>query len=231
MRNDLKLAIIPARGGSKRIPRKNIKLFNGMPIIAHSIKAALESKLFDIVMVSTDDSEIASVAKNAGAEVPFYRSEKSSDDYATTLDVIKEVTEQYAKEKNLSFNKVCCIYATAPFVTASKLQEAFDVFNQGFDSVFPVIQFSSPTQRALKFNGDLVEMFQPEHINSRSQDLEKSYHDSGQFYWLDVEKVIQKNKLWTDNSSAIVVDEMEVHDIDTLEDWKVAEFKYRLLNE
>lgn len=231
MSNDLKLAIIPARGGSKRIPRKNIKLFNGMPIIAHSIKAALESKLFDIVMVSTDDSEIASIAKNAGAEVPFYRSEKSSDDYATTLDVIKEVTEQYTKEKNISYNKVCCIYATAPFVTASKLQEAFDVFNQGFDSVFPVIQFSSPTQRALKFNGDLVEMFQPEHINSRSQDLEKSYHDSGQFYWLDVEKVIQKNKLWTDNSSAIVVDEMEVHDIDTLEDWKVAEFKYRLLNE
>jgi pseudaminic acid cytidylyltransferase len=181
--------------------------------------------------VSTDDEEIASIAKNAGAEVPFYRTAKSSDDYATTLDVIKEVTNQYATEKRIKYNKVCCIYATAPFVTASKLQEAYDIFEQGFDSVFPVIPFDSPIQRALKFQGDSIEMHQPEHINSRSQDLEKSYHDSGQFYWMDIEKVTEKNKLWTDNSSAIVVNEMEVHDIDTLEDWRIAEFKYRLLNE
>jgi pseudaminic acid cytidylyltransferase len=231
MSDELRLAIIPARGGSKRIPRKNIKLFNGLPIIQYVVKAALESKLFDIVMVSTDDEEIANIAKNAGAEVPFFRTAKLSDDYATTLDVIKEVTNQYATEKKVNYNKVCCIYATAPFVTASKLQEAYNIFEQGFDCVFPVIPFSSPIQRALKFNGNSIKMDQPEHINSRSQDLEKSYHDSGQFYWMDVEKVIEKNRLWTDNSSAIVVNEMEVQDIDTLEDWRIAEFKYRLLNE
>ncbi len=227
-----KLCIIPARGGSKRIPRKNIKNFLGKPIIAYSIEAALQSNLFDEVMVSTDDNEIAEIAKKYGAKVPFLRSEENANDYATTVDVINEVLQQY-KEIGKSFQTACCIYPTAPFVSSNKLKEAFDLMmSNNFDSVFPVMEFSFPIQRALKKDvNNKMTLFQPEHLNSRSQDLEKAYHDSGQFYWFFTNAILEKGKLWTDNTGVIVIKESEGQDIDTLEDWKLAEIKYKLLHE
>lgn len=227
-----KLCIIPARGGSKRIPRKNIKNFLGKPIIAYSIEVALQSNLFDEVMVSTDDTEIAEIAKRYGAKVPFIRSNRNANDYATTVDVINEVLLQY-KKSGKSFKAACCIYPTAPFIFENKLKEAFDLLEiNNFDCVFPVMEFSFPIQRALKKNSDnKMSLFQPEHLNSRSQDLEKAYHDSGQFYWFKTKEILEKGKLWTDNTGVIVIKESEGQDIDTPEDWKLAEIKYKLLHE
>lgn len=227
-----KLCIIPARGGSKRIPRKNIKEFLGKPIIAYSIEAALQSNLFNEVMVSTDDDEIAEIAKKYGAKVPFLRSNENANDYATTIDVIKEVLIEYKKQGQV-FKKTCCIYPTAPFVSEIKLKEAFNLLlKKNFDCVFPVMEFSFPIQRALKKNADnKMTLFQPKHLNSRSQDLEKAYHDSGQFYWFKTKEIVRKGKLWTDNTGVIVIKESEGQDIDTLEDWKLAEIKYKLLHE
>lgn len=224
------LCIIPARGGSKRIPRKNIKLFLGKPIIAYSIEAAIKSKLFDNVMVSTDDNEIAEVAKKYGAKVPFIRSKKNSDDFATTYDVIEEVILEY-KKQGVEFNNGCCIYSCAPFVTSSKIKEAYGTLTENkFDVVFPVMPFSFPIQRALKLNEEKVEMFNPEYLTTRSQDLEKSYHDAGQFYWFNVKEILNKKKLLTDNTGAIVISEIEGQDIDNEVDWKLAELKYNLIN-
>lgn len=225
-----RLAIIPARGGSKRIPRKNIKEFLGVPIIGYSILAALESEIFDEVMVSTDDQEIADIAISFGASVPFLRSADTSNDFASTFDVIEEVIQQYA-EKGIEYHQACCIYATAPFVTSKFLKLGLSQLLKGYDTVFPVIPFGYPIQRALKLtSNEKIEMFNPEHMTSRSQDLEKGYQDSGQFYWMDVAKVLESKKLWTDNSGAIILSEMDAHDIDTIEDWKVAEFKYQISN-
>jgi len=228
-----RLCIIPARGGSKRIPRKNIKFFLGKPIIAYSIEAALQSNLFDEVMVSTDDDEIAEIAKKYGAKIPFLRSTKNADDFATTVDVINEVLQLYNKQKAKVFKTACCIYPTAPFVSEIKLKEAFDLLlKKNFDCVFPVMEFSFPIQRALKKDADnKMTLFQPKHLNSRSQDLEKAYHDSGQFYWFKTKEIVRKGKLWTDNTGVIVIKESEGQDIDTLEDWKLAEIKYKLLHE
>ncbi|HIE46161.1 MAG TPA: pseudaminic acid cytidylyltransferase [Flavobacteriaceae bacterium] len=226
-----KLCIIPARGGSKRISRKNIKNFLGKPIIAYSIEAALKSNLFDEVMVSTDDDEIAKIAKEYGAEVPFLRSEKNADDYATTIDVINEVILLY-KKNGKTFERACCIYATAPFVTNESLIKAYQILvDNKFDTVFPVMEFSFPIQRALKINDDKMELFQPKHLNTRSQDLEKAYHDVGQFYWFDTEIILLKGKLWTDNTGVIVIKESEGQDIDTIADWRLAEIKYKILHE
>lgn len=224
------VAIIPARGGSKRIPRKNIKPFLGKPIIAYSIEAALTSKLFDEVMVSTDDDEIAEIAMQYGAKVPFIRSNENADDFSTTVDVLLEVLKEY-KNQNKYYDIGCCIYPTAPFTTPDKLKSAKALMDSGgYDTVFPVLPYSFPIQRAIKINQEKrVEMFQPEHLNSRSQDLESAYHDSGQFYWFSINNFKEKGKLWTDNSGVVVLSEMEAHDIDTLEDWKVAEFKYQSL--
>ena len=224
------IAIIPARGGSKRIPKKNIKSFLGKPIIAYSIEVALKSKLFDEVMVSTDDEEIAEVAMKYGAIVPFMRSDQNANDFAGTVDVLLEVLDSY-KKVNQIFHFGCCIYATAPFVTADNLKESYDkLINKNLDSVFPVLPYSFPIQRALKINhSDKIKMFQPEHLLSRSQDLESSYHDAGQFYWFNTENLLTKKKLWTNNASGIVLSEMEAHDIDTMEDWEIAEFKYKML--
>lgn len=222
------IAIIPARGGSKRIPRKNIKAFCGKPIIAYSIEAALNSGIFDTVMVSTDDEEIASIAKEYGADVPFLRSEKNSDDFASTLDVIEEVIEIY-KSEGSAFDNCCCIYPTAPFISDEKLKQAQELFLKGkLDCVFPVLEYNFPIQRAVKRdkNGKTV-MFQPEFLRSRSQDLEKSYHDAGQFYFFNIESILDQRKFWTDNSGSIVLDAMSGQDIDTNEDWEIAEFKYR----
>ncbi|MDA8932505.1 pseudaminic acid cytidylyltransferase [Flavobacteriaceae bacterium] len=223
------ICIIPARGGSKRIPRKNIKSFLGKPIISYSIEAALNSKLFDEVMVSTDDYEIAAIAKKYGASVPFMRSDKTANDYATTFDVIYEVLQEY-NLLNKKFNLSCCIYPCAPFVTKQKLAEGFEILKENnFDSVFPIIPFSFPIQRALKENERKVSFFYPEFSFSRSQDLEKSYHDAGQFYWLNTEVCMEKKKILTDNSGSIVLTELEGQDIDNEIDWKLAELKYEIL--
>jgi N-acylneuraminate cytidylyltransferase len=224
------LAIIPARGGSKRIPRKNIKNFLGKPIIAYSIQAALESGLFDEVMVSTDDEEIAEIAIKYGAKVPFMRSVQSANDYATTFDVIEEVLVEYEK-LGMCFNFSCCIYACAPFVNAEKLTASFNELQKNnFDSVFPVMPFGFPIQRALKIGSDnKTTFFYPEFSLSRSQDLELSYHDAGQFYWMNTQKCLKTKKILTDNSGSIIISEMEGQDIDNEVDWKLAEIKYELL--
>ncbi|MTB53184.1 pseudaminic acid cytidylyltransferase [Lewinella sp. W8] len=222
-----KICIIPARGGSKRIPRKNIRLFLGKPIIAYSIEAAITSNLFDEVMVSTDDEEIAQIAKGFGAEVPFMRSKKNAGDFSTTLEVIEEVLDDYVHD----FSEVCCIYATAPFVTSSLLRLAYTEFsNKGYDSCFPVIPYGTPIQRALKRSAEgETEMLDPSKMNARSQDLEPAYFDAGMFYWLRPEKVLPQKRMWTDHSGSIVLSPLQGQDIDTEEDWKLAELKYRLL--
>ena len=226
------IAIIPARGGSKRIPRKNIRAFADKPIIAYSIKAALESGLFEEVMVSTDDEEIAAVAREYGAHIPFLRSAGNANDFATTADVLIEVLQQYSANGK-EFLNACCIYPCAPFVTGNRLKEAFDILIQkDLDSVFPVMKFHYPIQRALKMNDrGLIEMFNPQYLSTRSQDLEPGYCDAGQFYWFNVKRFLEKKVVWTNNTTGIVIPELEGHDIDNLDDWKVAEIKYRILNE
>ena len=223
------LCIIPARGGSKRIPRKNIKDFLGKPIIAYSIETALQSGLFEEVMVSTDDKEIAEVAEQYGAKVPFLRSEENSGDYATTADVLLEVLGQY-KNLGLSFEHACCIYATAPLIRIERLKEGMKKLQTNhFKSVFPVVSYSSPIWRGLKTTvGDKVEMIWPENLNARSQDLEKVFHDAGQWYWFDVEHFQNEKLLFTDNSSSILLPEYEVQDIDNTMDWEIAVLKYQL---
>ncbi|MGF1534591.1 MAG: pseudaminic acid cytidylyltransferase [Bernardetiaceae bacterium] len=224
------IAIITARGGSKRIPRKNIKDFLGKPIIAYSIEVALQSDLFDEVMVSTDDEEIAEISLQYGAKVPFMRSKENADDYAGTADVLLEVLSQYEKS-NQTFEYAYGIYPTAPFITQERLKEAFVLLKkEKFDTVFPVLRFSSPIQRALKKDMiSKVTMFRPENLQKRSQDLEPAYHDAGQFYCFHVPIFMQKKQLWTDNSGALVLSDMEVQDIDNPEDWQIAEFKYQWL--
>ncbi|WP_452225469.1 pseudaminic acid cytidylyltransferase [Lacinutrix chionoecetis] len=223
------LAIIPARGGSKRIPRKNIKPFLGKPIIAYSIEAALNSKLFDEVMVSTDDKEIADIAIKYGAKVPFLRSKDNANDFAVLADVVKEVTVNYATE-NITFDNICCILPTAPFVNAKKIKEAYNTLTTyQLDSVFPVLEFSFPIQRALQIEHNKVSMVAPQHLNTRSQDLEPRYHDSGQFYWITNASFKKEGKLLTTNAGAIVISELEAQDIDTETDWKLAEIKYKLI--
>jgi len=225
-----KLAIIPARGGSKRILRKNIKLFLGKPIIAYSIEAALKSKLFDEVMVSTDDDEIKEIALKYGAKVPFLRSETNANDFATTAAVINEVLEVY-KTKNKLFKYCICIYPTAPFVSSNLLIKAFKKLKKDkLDVVFSVLKYGFPIQRAMKINKeDKVEMVDVSKMNTRSQDLESSFHDAGQFYALNVSAFIKKQKLWTDNTGCIEINELKAQDIDTETDWKLAELKYKLL--
>ena len=224
-----KICIIPARGGSKRIPRKNIKPFLGKPIIAYSIEAAINSKLFDEVMVSTDDLEIAALAKKYGASVPFMRSNKTANDFATTFDVIYEVLQEY-EQLDKKFDFSCCIYPCAPFVTGEKLVDSFQILQKNsFDSVFPIIPFGFPIQRALKQEEHKVSFFYPEFSLYRSQDLEKSFHDAGQFYWLNTAICLDKKEILTNNSGSIILSELEGQDIDNEVDWKLAELKYELL--
>lgn len=224
------LCIITARGGSKRIPRKNIRDFLGKPIMAYSIEAAFHSLLFDEVMVSTDDDEISEIAKKYGAKVPFMRSPETSDDFATTADVLLEVIGIYNK-KGITYDYGCCIYPTAPFITSEKLQSAYAMMRENnLNSVFPVVRFGYPIQRAFRLQNGRISMFQPENLNKRSQDLEAAYHDAGQFYWFNISDFFNERKLFTSNSGAIVIDETEVQDIDSETDWKLAEMKYQLLN-
>lgn len=219
------IAIITARGGSKRIPRKNIKLFLGKPIIEYSIEAALSSGIFDEVMVSTDDEEIAEIAMKAGAAVPFMRSEATANDYATTTDVLLEVLDRY-KERGQEFDYMACLYPTNPFITPDKLKQAMDLISSNdYAEVLPVVQFSFPPQRAYVFKeNDSLQYKWEEFKNARSQDLEKMYHDAGQFYFYDVKKYVE-NKGVKGKIYPLIYPEHEVQDIDTEEDWKMAELK------
>ncbi|HCD37505.1 MAG TPA: pseudaminic acid cytidylyltransferase [Candidatus Omnitrophica bacterium] len=224
------LAIITARGGSKRIPRKNIKNFLGRPIIAYSIEAAIASGCFDEVMVSTDDEEIASIARNSKAVVPFLRTRKTSDDFASTADVISEVLMGYSR-LGRTFSFVCCIYPAAPFITAEKIKAGYDlIIKTGADSVIPVVRFDYPVQRALEIKSGRLRMLWPENRDVRSQDLTPAYHDAGQFYWLNVERFLKGRVLFGDNAFPLEVPASEVQDIDTDEDWALAEMKFRMLN-
>lgn len=220
------LCIIPARGGSKRIPRKNIKPFMGKPIIAYSIEAALKSGLFDEVMVSTDNLEFAEVARQFDAAVPFMRSEKTANDYAGLTDVIDEVIATY-KERNLYFDNYCCLLSTAPFVNSDLLKESYELFvEKEFDTLRPIVRFDYPIQRAYRMDEDnVVSFMQPEYLNTRSQDLEKAYHDAGLFYWGTCAVGFKGNK-W----GGYVIDESVCQDIDTEDDWRMAELKYKILN-
>ena len=231
------VAIITARGGSKRIPGKNIKDFCGKPIMAYAIAAALDSGLFDEVMVSTDSPEIAEIAKAHGASVPFMRSPSASDDYATTADVLHEVLSAYA-EREKSFDFMCCLYPTAPFVTAEKLRVAHTAFMEsGADMLEPVVAFSYPPQRSFSIVAGLLAYNYPEHVRTRSQDLPTWYHDAGQFYFYRVEAFRRSVEGSSEQGGydlrcvPFVMNEMEVQDIDTLMDWQLAEAKYRLLQE
>lgn len=226
------LAIIPARGGSKRIPRKNIKDFLGKPIITYSIEVALTSGLFDEVMVSTDDEEIAAIAKQYGAKVPFMRSHENADDFATLADVLIEVLRQY-QVTHKSFENICCILPTAPLTNASQIRNAFKkLTDENLDSVLPVVEFSYPILRALELDtNNKLKMIWPKYLNSRSQDLKPAYHDSGSFYWVKSNSLIEQETLFCNNGSAIVLPETEIQDIDNETDWKLAELKYKLLND
>ncbi|MGN0364461.1 MAG: pseudaminic acid cytidylyltransferase [Suilimivivens sp.] len=223
------LAIITARGGSKRIPRKNIKPFCGKPILCYSIEAALSSGVFDEVMVSTDDEEIAQVAKKAGAKVPFFRSAETADDYASTDDVIMEVIKAY-QQIGQHFDSFCCIYPTAPFLSSERLRSAMELLKEA-DSVMPVVPFSYPPQRGLIVNGaGFVERQFPEYATARSQDLPKIYHDCGQFYACRTDAFLAAGTTDVERLLPLVLTELEVQDIDTMEDWELAELKYRMLH-
>ena len=222
------LAIITARGGSKRIPKKNIKEFCGKPIIAYSIEAALTSGVFDEVMVSTDSEEIASVAKACGASVPFLRSEAASNDYATTADVLTEVLEEYGK-LGRQFDAFTCIYPTAPFVTGKKLVEAVGLLD-GADAVISVVRFSFPPQRAFVVRDGSVAFQYPEYERTRSQDLEPIYHDCGQFYICNAKPFLEKHSLILPKTRPFILPEEEVQDIDTMSDWEIAEAKFKVLH-
>lgn len=225
------IAIITARGGSKRIPRKNIKEFLGKPIIAYSIEAALKSGVFDEVMVSTDDEEIAEIAKAAGAKVPFFRSAETANDFATTSDVLKEVLDIY-KAKGQEFESACCIYPTAPFVTSEKLKNAMDkLVGEKADCVMPVVRFSFPPQRSLVIREGSLEYRWPENKSVRTQDLEPFYHDTGQFYCFDVNNFYQTGQVITGRVLPIEVSDTEVQDIDEPSDWLLAEIKYKYMLE
>ncbi len=222
------IAIITARGGSKRIPRKNIREFCGKPILAYSIQATRECGLFDRVMVSTDDEEIAEMARRYGAEVPFRRSEEAAGDFATTTSVLLEVLGEYEK-RGECFDTLCCVYPTAPFVTAERLRQAVSLLEEsGADSVLPVVRYSFPPQRCVVMQEGRLQFKWPEYAQTRSQDLEPFYHDAGQFYCLRVKSFLEQRALVMDNTVPLILPEMEIQDIDTEEDWELAQVKYRM---
>lgn len=224
----MKLAVIPARGGSKRIPRKNIRLFGDQPMIAWSIQAALQSACFDRVIVSTDDDEIAEVARAYGAEVPFMRPPSLSDDHTPTIPVIAHAIAWH-HQQGIIPQAVCCLYATAPFVQPADIREGqLRLDEQACDYVFSVTRYGFPIQRALRLDEDgRVAMFQPEHFGTRSQDLEEAFHDAGQFYWGQADAWLTGQPIFSANSYPLMLPAWRVQDIDTPEDWERAE---RLFN-
>lgn len=223
------IAIITARGGSKRIPRKNIRPFCGRPIIHYPIKAALESGCFSEVMVSTDDPEIAALAQEAGANVPFLRSEATSSDYATTVDVVREVVAEYAR-RGAGFQYACCIYPTAVLISAENLRASGKkLAESGANAVMPVVAYHHPVERALKADRGLLEMIHPETESVRSQDLTKSYYDAGQFYWFRVKEYLTAGGCLKAGALPFEIDARHSQDIDEEADWAYAEFKYQFL--
>ncbi len=225
------LAIITARGASKRIPRKNIRPFLGRPILHYSIEVARRAGCFTEVMVSTDDAEIAEVARAAGAVVPFFRSARTSDDWATTADVLVEVLEEYGR-RGRAFAMACCLYPTAPFVTAEALATGYRLLQQdpAAETVMPVVKFGYPILRAVKIVAGHVHYIWPEHMQTRSQDLPPAYHDAAQFYWFRVEPFLRARRLVTERTLPMILPEQAVQDIDTVEDWALAELKYQMLH-
>lgn len=226
----MKLAVIPARGGSKRIPRKNIKMFCGKPMIAWSIEAALQSGCFDKIVVSTDDEEIAEVARQYGASVPFLRPQELSDDYTGTIPVIRHAIE-WCKADGFDAQLACCIYATAPFVRSEDLRRGRDVLEQtSSDYAFSVTSYAFPIQRAIRLTEEgRVQMFNAEHFNTRSQDLVESFHDAGQFYWGRSSAWLSEKVIFSPESSAVLLPRHRVQDIDTPEDWVRAEWLHKAL--
>ena len=221
------LCIIPARGGSKRIPRKNIKLFLGKPIISYCIQAALETNLFDEVMVSTDDDEIKKIAIEFGAKVPFLRTNKNSNDFSTISDVLIEVIQKY-KESGKFFENICCILPTAALIIPVKIIESFSkIINSNYKTVVPVIKFAYPIQRSLGLEKGALRMREIQHLRTRSQDLKDYYHDSGQFYWINTEYFLKEKEIFTDKTTSFELKEYEAQDVDTIDDWKMLEIKYK----
>lgn len=223
------VAIIPARGGSKRIPHKNVKNFLGVPIIKYSIDAAIRSGCFDEIMVSTDDREIAEKAHIYGATIPFYRSKKNADDHAALADVIAEVLQDY-QMRGKKIDAFCCILATAPFISSERVKLGFSLLiEHDADAVVPVTQFSSPIQRSFKIDDGKLQMVWPENYNARSQDLGPRYHDSGQFYWMKTDSFLKQGLLFAQKTIPLILSEIETQDIDTQDDWQLAELKYTIL--
>ena len=228
----MNLCVIPARGGSKRIPRKNIKEFCGKPMIAWSIEAAKASDCFDRIIVSTDDEEVAEVAKSYDAEVPFMRPPELSDDYTGTIPVINHAVD-WVDQNAGPVNFACCLYATAPFVQAEDLINGFTLLQQsGADYAFSITNYASPIQRAIRITGDQrVEMFNPDQFNTRSQDLEEAYHDAGQFYWGRASAWLAGKPLFSHDAAPLILPRHRVQDIDTEEDWMHAELIAKTLHE
>ena len=226
----MNIAIIPARGGSKRIPKKNIKIFHGKPMIAYSIEAALKSRCFDRIIVSTDDQEIADTALKYGAEVPFLRPAAIADDYATTMDVMEHAIQYLAKEK-ISPEFICCIYATAPFILADDLRKGLGMLNEPkVEYAFSATSFPFPIQRAIKLTGQGdVKMFSEQYADTRSQDLVEAYHDAGQFYWGRTSAFIARKAIFSEHSKVVLLPRKRVQDIDTVEDWELAEALFSVL--
>ena len=227
----MNLCVIPARGGSKRIPKKNIKIFCGKPIIFWSIEEAIKSKCFDKIIVSTDDEEIANLVKGYDVEVPFVRPKDLSHDHIETIAVIAHAIKYQAQNYQTPSN-VCCVYAAAPFIRASDLKISFQML-EGSDAnfVFPATSYAYPIQRSFRITDNhRVDMLQPQYVNSRSQDLEKVYHDAGQFYWGKVNAWIENNCIISKNASPMLLPRYRVQDIDTLEDWHRAEMMFNQIN-
>jgi pseudaminic acid cytidylyltransferase len=222
-------AVIHARGGSKRIPKKNIKLFHGNPLIYYPLKIALGCDIFDRVVVSTDSKEIADIALSFGAEAPYLRPQHLADDFTPTQDVLKFDIEQLAKDQRVSY--VCCIYATAVFLRSEFILQGYEKISaHNVHTVFSVTTFPYPIFRALKLNENgSLEMFWPENRLTRSQDLQESYHDAGQFYWVNAKRFLEKSILYSNDAMPVILPRYLVQDIDTIEDWKRAEFMYAAL--
>ena len=226
----MKIAIIPARGGSKRIPHKNIKEFCGKPMIAWSIEVAKASGLIDHIIASTDDAEIAKVARQWGAEIPFMRPEELSNDHAGTTEVIAHTT-QWALDQGWPVSAVCCIYATAPLIQVDDLKQGLELLESGnWNYAFSVTEFSAPISRAFKQTAEGgIEMFYPEHFGTRSQDMPTALHDAGQFYWGRPSAWIAGKKIFDRHSVPVIIPHWRVQDIDNLDDWKRAELIFNQL--
>lgn len=228
--NKLKsIAIIPARGGSKRIPRKNIRDFCGQPIIKYSIDAAMKSDCFDEIMISTDDAEIADVAKKFGATVPFLRTLVNSNDQAGLAEVLEEVIENFGKIGQ-RFDYICCILPTAVFVTPEIIKKSFDILiENNAKGLVPVVKFSYPIQRAFLINEGKIELIDSDNYRKRSQDFPSTFHDSGQFYWVETASFMRSKSLLSQDMFVLEIPETQAQDIDTEEDWEVAEIKYQMM--